>query len=1102
MMKKKLVKALLAATLVLSILGTNFSYVGARNVKEGSMSGVAEEATTDVVENEELEGVETEEVKPEENMLPETENVSPDESVSSEESTLPGAPLPETEMGDNHTEGETQAPNSEMAEGENVEAVESEPAEETKEEEIPEITDESLLNNRDSRAENRVNFDDVCRGGGNPHYTDKPNQDPGTQAVYWDYNSDSFRQVFSERDLIDRLWPKSGGEAGAHGYRLPNAVIDPDYQCFYANEKNGFGESVGQSEYTPDYYFKYDKNWRLRWGEKWTPRPTGSQRNPTTGKPNSAPDYKDLKYTGNYRWQNASGGYLFTIVTRPKLRVGLNGHYFDPVTGGQIGQYYIGGNSHPRVYDVTGTREWEHDPKTSMYKFEGKTNNEVYYSKPGDPNFNGTTPYRGTPTKPGRYSMTIQVKEDLDQFILPGRWKEEVIYMDRGYRTRFAKTIDNGQEVNMTDSDWNEGNKPDPFDEDTKNWFNIDYYLQDVSYKIPIPKYDAEKYIFEGWVVQEEQWVPSSPGYPHGHIKTNERALEQKNGVYNYVPSTINADQYFVLNAKLVAKFKTRKTNTINVQIKVIDNESNLPESDIATIDNKSIELTEGIENNLEFTVNLNANNAFDFLGYSEHPDANPGEITKELKFKPSTYYNFSNQQEQNKTTTVYVTVTAKPMEIELNANGGSLKPGMQKPNNIHTHYYKSPRIHTDAFQNGDLVLKGWAEKKDGEVVVINGEQYQIKAIKENGQYPNKKTLYAIWGKATATVHAEKYKDVLFYPTSEGDKAANNIYTADGGEINAYELGRFYINVEPADHTVGQDQSKLDPSKFLIVFEHSYDGKIWKKINLNDDSNGPILTKAFSNSRTGKFAKVIYDKQKKKWFAPLLGRLKKMNDENSYKGFYRVNVAYDDDAAAEEVTTEQDFIVGNGNKGWSGSNKLQVRVVQSPDAFINVPSAITLEEKTELNGNDGTTKEIIESVHSSNKVTVVPFEHDDQKTDYDWLTPNNALVENRTGSYNDQMHEEFIKNKPFYVSINWDQTLTDSTAKYTINNIEMYSAANINTMKKDEVIPKGTTNSFIYDATNDNKTLFDFYLKGDKPKGLPNGVQLKGTITFTVSPEA
>ena len=197
MMKKKLVKALLAATLVLSILGTNFSYVGARNVKEGSMSGVAEEATTDVVENEELEGVETEEVKPEGNMLPETENVSPDESVSSEESTLPGAPLPETEMGDNHTEGETQAPNSEMAEGENVEAVESEPAEETKEEEIPEITDESLLNNRDSRAENRPNFDDVCRGGGNPHDTGKPNQDPGTQAIYWDYNSDSFRQVFS-----------------------------------------------------------------------------------------------------------------------------------------------------------------------------------------------------------------------------------------------------------------------------------------------------------------------------------------------------------------------------------------------------------------------------------------------------------------------------------------------------------------------------------------------------------------------------------------------------------------------------------------------------------------------------------------------------------------------------------------------------------------------------------------------------------------------------------------------------------------------------------------------------------------------------------------
>ena len=57
-------------------------------------------------------------------------------------------------------------------------------------------------------------------------------------------------------------------------------------------------------------------------------------------------------------------------------------------------------------------------------------------------------------------------------------------------------------------------------------------------------------------------------------------------------------------------------------------------------------------------------------------------------------------------------------------------------------------------------------------------------------------------------------------------------------------------------------------------------------------------------------------------------------------------------------------------------------------------------------------------------------------------------------------------------------------------------------MKTGQVIPDGTKNSFTYDGKNTDKTLFDFYLKGDKPKGLPEGLQLKGRITFTVSPIA
>lgn len=1095
-MKKKLVKALLAATLVLSILGTNFSYVGARNVKEGSMSGAAEEATTDVVENEELEGVETEEVKPEENMLPETENVSPDESVSSEESALPGAPLPETEMGDNHTEGETQAPNSEMAEGENVEAVESEPAEETKEEEIPEITDESLLNNRDSRAENRVNFDDVCRGGGNPNNTDKPNQDPGKQKIYWDFNDDSFRQVLSEEDLINKFWPRNRGEALNHTFTIPNAVIEPDYQCFYANKQNGFGESVSPSEFKQDFYYKYNQNWINVWGDKWTPRPTGSQRDPQTGKPLSPPDYNDLRYTGNYLWKNNSGGYLFTIVTRPKLKVGLNGHYTDPQTGKSIGQYYIGGNSHPRVFDVTGTRDWEHDPKTSMYRFKGITTKNTFYSIPGKEGYNNSTDYRKTPTIPGKYKMTVQVKEDVSQFILPGIWEEEVIYMNRGYRTKFVQRVDGANEKELTEADWNSGQKPDPFDKNTKDLFGIDLYLQDTNYKIPIPKYDENKYIFEGWQVEEQYWNERTAGYPHGYITTKTKELNiNHDGTYTYRPTTIDANQYFVLEAKLIAKFRTRKTNTVNVSLNFINDESGLDEEQKATVSISSIKLVEKINNEEEFVVNLK-DKPFDFMGYGKNKDGTHP-LETNIKWKPGAADSVvlpDNQIDVNNETQIYATITAKPITIKLDPNGGHVKSRSKQTENIETYYYKNTQISTDKFENKDLVLKGWSETKGGDVKVTNGGFYKVDDLKVEGKYPSEKTLYAVWGKKTATVEAKKHKDILFYPTASRELAANSIYAEGSKEINAYELGRFYLNVELANPNASMNQAQLDPTKFKVVIEHSKDGNNWKKLELNDYSKGAIVTAAFSDNTKTMYSKVVYDDKKQKWFVPLLGRVSKMNDENSYKGFYRVNVAYDDDAAAEEVTTEQGFIAGNGNKGWSESNQLQVRVVQSPDAFINVPSAITLEE--------GTTEEIIESVHSSNKVTVVPFEHDDQKMDYDWLTPNNALVENRTGSYNNQMHEEFIKNKPFFVSIDWDQTLTDSTSRYTIDNIQMYSAANINTMKKDEVIPKGTTNSFIYDATNDNKTLFDFYLKGDKPKGLPNGVQLKGTITFTVSPEA
>jgi len=61
----------------------------------------------------------------------------------------------------------------------------------------------------------------------------------------------------------------------------------------------------------------------------------------------------------------------------------------------------------------------------------------------------------------------------------------------------------------------------------------------------------------------------------------------------------------------------------------------------------------------------------------------------------------------------------------------------------------------------------------------------------------------------------------------------------------------------------------------------------------------------------------------------------------------------------------------------------------------------------------------------------------------------------------------------------------------------MYSAANIGTMQKGQQITSGTTSSFSYDGKEENKLLFDFYLKGDKPPHLPRGTLFTGVITFS-----
>lgn len=976
---------------------------------------------------------------------------------------------------------------------------------------IPEITDSKILSERNARYEDRVNYDDVCNSKNNPNHTRKPNQDPDLTPRYWDYNSDSFEPVFNEKQLIDMIWPKNKNEANKHGYRVDDAVITPEDQCFYANPQNGYGESVSQSDYLADTYYRYNKDWLSPHGYKQTPRPKGSQKNPITGQYDTPPDYHDLSYVGNYLWKNNSGGYLFTLVTRPKTWINKYSNYISPYTGKQIGQYYITGNSHPRIFDITGKRNYEHDIKNTriMYKFEGVDNDKneikngtIFYSKPSDPNYNHQgNQWRKTPTKPGWYKMTAQVQEDENQFILPGIVEEYVVYMETGYETKFVQTIDGKNETALTDSDWNANNKPDPFDEKTKSMFGIEFYLDNKNHKIPVPKYDQSKYIFEGWEVEEQYWQPAYEGAFIGSMKYRTKQLNKdKSGNYIYEPTKIDEHQHFVLDAKLVAKLRTRKTNDINVQVQFQNDESGLSEDKKVSITNKSFQLKEGIKDTETITAKILEDAAFDFKGYSlSQSSLNDLSSEMVLDLGKTGKFDFKNQSETQKQTTIYANFEAKPVKIKLDPNGGSQNSGTNGTV-IDSHYYKSQRIDYHDFTPPDQnkVLKGWAESQGGDVVIQNGGSYKIPAKKVNGSYPSEITLYAVWGVKTATVHTEKHKDSLVYSTNEVNLAAGGIFTDGGGEIKAFELGRFYFDVTPADSTI-TDPENLDPTKFYVVIERSTDnGKSWQKIKLDDVSDGAIVTKRFGKSG-GPYAKVVYDKTKGKWFAPLLGRISKMTDSTTYRGLYRINVAYDDPKAVEKVSTEQEFFSQDKQNGWSQSNSLEVKIIQDASDFIKVPSSITLIEKTEKTPSGE--KEVIESVHLSNKVEVVPFRHvtNSNKEDYDWNTPNNALVNGNTGSYNESLHTQFAESKPLYVTVSWDKVLTDTSGQHRVDNIEMYSHANLGSMKENQVIPNGTKQKFVYDGKPENKLLFDFYLKGDKPKGLPEGMTFKGTVTFRVT---
>ena len=924
---------------------------------------------------------------------------------------------------------------------------------------------EDVTENKQVDARVGLNYDEVCQGGGwkqdhngNHNPTGKPNQNPSEELKYWDYTASGnpYNTAISEKDLIKKYWPKINKANGKDA--LYDAVIEPEYGCYYANPINGYGEHVDTNK---DYYRKYDLSWsNVISGWKGTTPIGNLYQNPKTN------------YTGNYIYESRNGQWQnpFTIVTRAKISL-------EDKT-----DFYVDGIGFPGVYDVTdGVSEPIAEKGRIMYKFYNTVDTVGSQGK--------------FPSLMGKYKVTIQTPVNVSKFRLPGRLTKEVNVMPKGYKVSFKKQFDNVIS-GIGDTDWENGLTPDPVDSEVQRLFGKSMYRENQEYKIPIPKYDEENYIFEGWEVKEE--------YITGDYQVSTKTIpltdKNKDGKYEYTPSAVGKNAWFVLNADITAKFRSRKTDNVTVETQIIDGKAN---QGAVSVNPTNDQLKEGKKESTQFSAKVSSGYAYDFVGWSANKGGNHADLSKDINYQ---YKNdFSKQSNVHVNNTLYATFKPKKYTIKYDGNGGSTHDTNSKTATQDADYYNDVKLNKNPFVRDGYIFKGWSLSK-GDRNVKYADQGSVYNIPfnglendPNGKVPNEVTLYAVWERNTSSVDIEKYKDSLYINDgSEMNTITYGDITIDGSitNYNVLETARFYLNVELA--TPVGSQKELDPTKFKVLWEYSKDnGKSWTYINHNSSSEW--LTLPFKYKNQGAFAKVLYDEKEQKWFVPLLRRLNSGITSGELSGRYRVSVAYDDPKSTTAVATEEQFKNKTNTTGWSTGEEMEVKFVQSASAFINVPAQITLEEKTEVQAN-GTTKKIIESVHKNNKVTVNKMEHAiNGQVDYDWNTPNTMFPNGKPSN----VFEAYTTQQPFWVEVNWNGTLTDSSKQYTVENIEMYSQMNMTTdkgnIKVGDKIPNGVRTSFRYDGKEEGKTLYDFYLKGNKPtSSLPHGTTFVGRISFKV----
>ena len=799
------------------------------------------------------------------------------------------------------------------------------------------------------------NHSQVCMGGGwknangNPYQTGKKNQNPEGRQ-YWNpqritsSTTTPFNDTVNEQQLINMYWPKNTkvhiNSRGSNYWidlsrvdKLYDAVLDPEDDCYYANPNNGWGMNV---EPTKAEYLEYNADWSaFEYGHGTTPYadPKGKTR---------------IDYAGNYIFRigintGAIWDNPFTIVARAKIELSAT-----------TSDFYANTKSPkmPVIFDKTEAGVGTLDAGT-LYEFKGTGS------------VTGQNYYNEYPRTPGKYTLTAQSAPDKSRFKLPGRATKSVNVMKKGYKTKFQKNID-GSVTTMSDTDWNPNSKPSDPDGETKGLFGVDLYLENQKYTVPIPKYDSSKYIFEGWTVTEEYATSLF------EVKTREFEIydDDKDGRYEYTPSHIGENAYYVLSTTITANIRSKKTDTIK-PVTQVDGGDKI-EAGISVAPSE-IKITEGTENRNSFTASVTTGYAYDFMGWSYNQSGNHIDLGTEKTYQPAT--NFAQQGETHKNSTLYATFKPKEYTITFDGNGGTESGSQSTTSTQKASYYNDVKLQKNPFVREGFRFKGWSTSKTSSAVKYTDQatdrNIPLDGLNQalNNDIPQNITLYAVWERTITNVDVQKYKDTLWLEGNHWGAAAANVFVKNSNQgYNAYELIRYYLDIDMKDFNIPVEQ--LDKSKFYVVWERSTDGgSNYQKIPL--DQYQSFFTAPFSDAQRD-YSKVVYDEEKGQWFVPLLVKAGAGSDADTIGGHYKVSVAYDDPQATEKVASEQDFYNNVSQKGWTTSEPTEVKMIRTFETVVNVPANVILEEKTEITP-DGSTKQVVESVHSSNKVTVNPI---------------------------------------------------------------------------------------------------------------------------------